>query len=218
MIGESMQGRIIALCTLCCAVLAQSANANPLSDFDDGTLQGWTAIATPWDGDPFGGTFELVTSGGNPGGYIHAIDESSIGGLLVAGPAEFSGDLSGYTAVQYDEYIYSNPQIVHGTSLFLLGANGTSYRSIQPLDQVATWATRTVPLEEGSWMLNPGSIGTESFAEVLLDATLAVEFSVSVTSFPTLEAGIDNITLVPEPASLALLGLGGIALFSRRRR
>lgn len=218
MIGQLRLRHTIAPCALCCAFLAYTANANPLSDFDDGTLQGWTAIATPWDGDPFGGTFELVTSGGNPGGYIHAVDENHLGGLLVAGPAEFSGDLSGYTAVQYDEYIYNNPQIVHGTSLYLLGANGTSYRSIQPLDQVATWATRTVPLEEGSWMLNPGSVGTESFADVLLDATLAVEFSVSITTLPTLEAGIDNITLVPEPASLALLGLGGIALISRRRR
>lgn len=198
--------RTLIVCTFVCAAVAKSSVGSPISDFDDGTLQGWRPIATPWTGDPFGGILGLAPTGGNTGGFISGIDTSAIGGMLVAGPAEFSGDLSMYTEVRWDEFIYDNPQTVQGTSVFLLGANGTAYRKIQPLDQIGTWATRSVPLQASSWSLIPES-GTASFSDVLSDATLAVEFSTSITTFPTLESGIDNITLVPEPSTLVIFVL-----------
>jgi len=59
-----------------------------VSDWDDGTAQGWIL------GADSRGTYELRTSGGNPGGYIAFTDGEGAGNPGLFAPAAFLGDYS----------------------------------------------------------------------------------------------------------------------------
>jgi hypothetical protein len=187
---------------------AATASAAPFSDFEDGTLQGWTPITHPPTGQPFGGLLEHVSTGGHPGGFMRAIDTVAAGGpLYVAGPSDFRGDLSAYSEVRWDEFLFQSGGVVQSTSAILLGSDNTVYASDDPIAPTGQWRTRSVLLEPEAWTLVAGSM---SFDDVLQDGWLAFNMDVSTGSQPTLESGIDNIKLIPEPTSLALLLLGAV--------
>jgi hypothetical protein len=193
---------------------ATTASAAPFSDFEEGTLQGWTPIASPISGTSFGGFLEHVSTGGNPGGYMRAIDTVAAGGpLYVAGPSEFRGDLRGYSEVRWDEFLFQTGGVVQSTSALLIGPDNTVYASDDPVAPTGEWRTRSVLLESESWSLLAGSM---SFEDVLQDGWLAFNMDVSVASQPTLESGIDNVMLIPEPTTFAILGLAGLGVRKRR--
>ena len=72
--------------------------------------------------------------------------------------------------------------------------------------------------------VDPGGTFSTSFTVVTQNFTLPtggtqlLEFRVSVGTSGDSSATIDNVSITPEPASLALLGLGGLSLLARRRR
>ena len=103
-----------------------------------------------------------------------------------------------------------------GTRAFLKGADGTLYRSDDPMGPLTTWINRSVPLTADQWELRVGS-GTASFEDVLADAELYINLEISQGPIPTLEAGIDNVTLVPEPTSGLLIAAAALVLMRRRR-
>lgn len=197
---------------------ATAASATPFSDFDDGTLQGWEPVIVPITG--FGGVLEHVPTGGNPGGFMRAsdtIEGTGTGFLGVKAPAEFNGDLSAFTHLQWDQYLYDYPNIVRNTFPVLDSPDGeTSWRAdLQPEGPAEQWDTRIVSLDEIDWRRTKGTL---SLDEVLADARLVFAMDVVYGPVPSLESGLDNIRLiVPEPSALALLVIGGLAVTRRRR-
>ena len=92
-----------------------------VSDFDDGTLQGWTKEPV------FNGNLFNSPTGGNPNGFMVATDTVAGGGALLAhAPSIFTGDLSIYDGFQWDEFVYNNGSFTGaGTSVRLRAVDGT---------------------------------------------------------------------------------------------
>lgn len=180
----------------------------PFSDFDDGTLQGWTQV------DEFLGTLTAEPSGGNPGGWLLVTDTAGGGALKVKGPSAFRGDLSVYTGISWDELVITQPgqENIYPTVPVLWGTDGSQYRYYGEMGPLDVWRERYVSFDPEEWVQ---WYGPSSFAEVLQDATLGFELAVSTGLGP--ETGLDNIRLVPEP-SMGLLGLVGLTLLAGRRR
>lgn len=172
-----------------------TAPQSVISDFDDGTAGGWTKRPN------FGGTLENPGEGGNPSGYLQVADNTSGGGGLVAiAPPQFSGDLSVYSGIRWDEFIWPNsPSPNYCTYPIIEASDGTRYRldDRSPRPEGA-WHQRYVPLEASYWKLNE-TTGTTSFEDAIRDvAALMMSMDVSKCSYRK-ESGIDNVMLVVEP-------------------
>lgn len=175
----------------CLLIAVPSVQAALVSDFDDGTMQGWS------EGDPFnngslGGTLSVVNSGGNPGGYLRATDSVADGGSLAAlAPTLLSGNLTLLGGLLWDVLLPS--QAVCSTNVLLEGTDGTFYRSEYTLLETNSWFTKSVDFgSDVGWQLLKG---TASFASVVSN-TKALYIELDVTTCCTIEAGIDNIRTV----------------------
>lgn len=181
------------------------------SDFDDDTFQGWTPFLQVGSAE-----VSLVSTGGNPDGHVHAIDTLGGGGQFgISAPASYLGDLSGLDGLEWDERLLISLDLVVSTEAQLVGADGTTYVNNIAPGSVGSWRTRFAPFTEGSWELSPLS-GTASFDDVLQNVTeLRINMDVNVGTIPTLESDVDNVVLVPEPGTFAILALG-MTLVRRR--
>jgi hypothetical protein len=180
---------------------------------DGDILQGWTPEPI------FGGILGVQPNFGNPGGAMYANDTEGGGDLYARAPDELRGDLSGYTGIQWDEYILGRATTFVSTFIILQGPNGTRYEGGRiEGDDVVTfqWNSRFVPLEEDAWELVAGE---EDFDVVLeeLDA-LFISMDTSRGSSGGRESWVDNFTLVPIPGAVWLLGSGLVGLVILRRK
>lgn len=169
-----------------CLLAASAAGQSPLSDFEDGTLQGWEKL-TPWCGT-------LTVSGvGNPSLAMLAIDTAgACGTAWVKAPPEFSGDLSVHAGLMWDEYVFDHgANTMHHTFMWIVGSNGSIYESILPTGPLETWTTVDRPFTEEFWLASSGS---DSLASVLCDVQhiqLLMETSTTVST----ESQVDNLQL-----------------------
>jgi len=210
------------LLTGCLATLVLLAISNTqaalISDFDDGTMQGWSK-GDPLNLGSFGGTLSLVSSGGNPGGYLRATDTVVFGGSLAAlAPTSLAGDLTPSGGLSWDVLLPSGA--VLSTSVRLEGHDGTFFQSDNTL--LATqpknaWFTKTVDFASAAgWHVQ--DYGTASFASVVSN-TKALYIELDVTAFTTIEAGMDNVrTTIPEPTTIWPCLFGAWLLCCSRRR
>ncbi|MGD9086503.1 MAG: VPLPA-CTERM sorting domain-containing protein [Desulfobacterales bacterium] len=183
---------------------------------DGDILQGWTREPI------FGGILNVQRNFGNPGGSMYAIDTRGGGVLYARAPDELSGNLSGYTGVQWDEYILGRATTFVSTFIILQGSDGTRYESGRiEGDDVVTfqWNNRFVPLDDSSvWMLVDHT-GTATFEQVISDLdTLFISMDTSSGSSGGRESWVDNFALVPIPGAVWLLGSGLIGLVMLRRK
>ncbi len=191
-----------------------------VSDFDDGTLQGWTKEPV------FNGTLFVDSTGGNPDGFMVATDTvAGGGGLLAHAPGVLKGDLSIYQGLQWDEFVYNHgSSTTLGTFLRLRGIDGTVYDSSHTRGTVGSWHTKSALFDNANdWTLLTGSA---AFSDVITNVdALFVSLDTSTLANGSRESGIDNIgflnrennNVIPEPMSMLLFGLGGgvLALFRR---
>ena len=192
---------------------AHAATYGLISDFDDGTLQGWEKV------EPFGGDLFATPGGGNPGGLMAATDTGSGGELWARYPTVFT--LQTTDVIVWDELLYGgvqppdqygNPTLAH-----LFGADGTVWRHLALMGPVDRWATREAPLDSADWIRVSGEA---SFPEVLQNARIGFSMDISSRSDGSRESGIDNVGLIPEPSTFLLLTMGavGLLVYAWRRR
>ena len=206
------------LAVAACAVLAVSVPSaggiiTPVGSTFDTGLDGW-ATNNP-------GEVSFSAGGGNPGGYCRFDDGSTGSAFILHAGGKFSGDwsaLDGAGAIVYDHKIFSvgaSPSFLPYEAV-LLGAGGQARWYGATPTGTTPWTTVTVPLVSSAW-----SLGGSNWAGILSNVTLLMLRIEQVDDpggvmVPD-SAGIDNVWLIPEPASLALLALGGLALTRRRR-
>lgn len=177
----------------------QPSQMDVISDFEDGTLQGWT-LEEP------GAALIEVTPNGNPGFSLISTDIVFGLNIAVTSPSPFTSDLPGFAEVRLDEFVYSDPDPdpVHGALVVLVCEDGTRWRandrSILAID---SWATRVIPLTENYWE-NGADTGL-SFDQVLANL---VQFRIDLDTLRTLTRERSALTTSRSwrPSTLTAMG------------
>jgi hypothetical protein len=197
--------------------------STPQSDYEDMTLQGWTEV------EPFTGTLANVS--GN-GGRCMTPGQGS-GGLYACAPCSYTGDISSYWGIQWDEYLFPPPDgcvMVRRTHPVLIAADGTAFRpaDTSPLP-TGEWHPCAVPFYSSLWIETGSSTGLSTFSEVLRDVA-EIRMRLDCNNCTMSESKVDNITLAFAPTydvptlskwsliSLILILIGAAGLLIRLRR
>lgn len=182
------------------------------STFDSGG-EGWRLLSTLGHNGPV--IWSLT--GGNPGGFIHGQDpDTSAFGF--AAPAKFLGSISAAYGHPLTFDIASMLMPEQPTSwVGLRGTNGLelvcSYAA--PTSVYPAWHSRSIGMSEAAgWVrVTDGQPPTYAqFSSVLSDLEGLVIGAEFVDGFTNDISGLDNVSLVPEPVTLSLLALGGLAM------
>jgi len=162
---------------------------------------------------------------GKPAGSMHVVNSDGFGrnsnltsvataGEMTAG-ADFSFDYKINAGMGYNG-AYDNVRVTvrsGGNYAYAkIGYTGTG--TIAPY---GTWGTVSLDLDNaGNWDFISGDLNT-----IMNNATsVDIFFETPFGGFGAIpwDAQVDNVNVTPEPGSLALLGLGALALGRRRRR
>ncbi|CAN5366987.1 hypothetical protein BH23VER1_BH23VER1_03600 [soil metagenome] len=201
------------------ALLPTSGHAaltlGPLSDFQDGTLQGWSGNAAP----------TIVTSGG-PAGAGDAFLQIGGGNRFAIFNADpnYSGALSStVTAIDVDLMRPSNDPGSLEMRLVLFGpSTNDRWTSLnaQMVPNDGLWRTYTFSVLEPDLTRVLGS-GTYAALAANVDRTMLrhdPDPASATGIFAPGTLGIDNVAAVPEPSAPGLILAAAAALAARRRR
>ena len=202
----------IALVSL--SLLSLNSKADATQSTFDTNSEGWSVA--DWNNPDLSTivqTFSVgwISSGGNPGGYINASDLSD-NWFWFSAPAKFLGNKSAAfgTSLQFDLsvsiYASEAPVVIltgAGQRLYFLGNSPPT-----------TFASYNIPLTPTGWRLNDYKNGIEPTPAIMQSVLGNLDgLYIDGDWHNGIEtAGLDNVRLVPEPTSLALLIL--VALFS----
>ena len=190
---------------VCVVVVSFSSIASAvISDFDQGHLDGWSVGLE--------GVLSHATSGGNPGGYAQMDDFG--GGLnnWAYAPAKFLGDWSGLvgeTLSMDAKQLLGSPIFPDTVDFEISGPGG--YATSDTGEYLSySWATYGTTIEPSAWVVTDGT-----WEDILANVTMLRIDAEYVQGDDTF--GFDNVELTPEPATLAMLALGGLALIRRKK-
>jgi hypothetical protein len=185
-------------------VLAQNLIQNP--GFETGDLTGWTPLNV-------GATATIsVLTPGNPGSYAW-LDNTTLAYNLGLSQTTPNGSVGGGVTINYSFDLLGGNQNAGGVDFIHIfeqnsggGVIGQGPGLLGPYFPSASgWTTYT------------GSFTTMAGTDHL---TIEFDATTGAATGSTDQMGIDNVSLtpVPEPTTLALAGLGGMALLSMIRR
>lgn len=184
------------------------------STFDTGT-DGWT-----WPSAD-NAAFSWVSSGGNPGGYIHYDNNKPHNSPWIYAPADFLGDWlgTGVTNLTYEAKIFSTGSVylIGNYQVGIQGPGGAAYWLGPPPNPAAGWLSLNVPITESEWTMQSGSWDT-----LLANVT---ELGIATAYYnnwgPFEITGIDNVSLhaIPAPGAILLgsIGVGFVGWLRRHR-
>jgi len=167
-------------------------------------LEGWTAV-----GD---GSISWQSAGGNPGAYFQASDPATGANTWAVAPPEYLGNwlaLDGSGVLSADLTIISGGSVSEG-AMFQVSGPGGSAEYVWPASAGpphGQWATYSRTIAESEWTVTSGT-----WAGLLANVTdLRIDME-HITGVET--TGLDNVRLVPEPSTIALIGMGAIGLLA----
>ena len=217
--GTGTMRRVTTLAAIFFAIVVSSPALAQSSDFDDLTLQGWSK-EPPFNGELF------VDSNGNPGGAMVATDTvAGGGGLLALAPTGYTGDISSFEGIQWDEFVPDHGDAtVIATSIMIRSTGGSEYVSGNALGPIDSWHTKVEPFVPEAWTL---TVGSESLDDVLQSVeSLVISMDTSQLADGSVESRVDNVELFGAPPvptvsewgliilTLLLLMVGTIVSFS----
>jgi len=206
--------------------------ATPASAAVPGATETWDGGLAGWSGGVFN-TAAHVATGGNPGGHVQLTQNAAViplSNLVITQGNTYLGNYDGIGSIAVDLNLLAEASVVNGVPGPTTAAlrfrrnsseNGWRYDvgALSPL-----WQSYTAPLNPewtdqqaaaNGWTQDPTN--APAFAD-LFDSVGFAEVRLT-TGGPGTRVGVDNFALVvPEPASVAVIVLGGLALGGRRRR
>jgi len=215
--GKIAQGALVVTCLL--TALACPSEASVISTFSS-DLDGWTELNLQ-SVVPNEGFVSWASGGGNGGGYARFEGGSSDtdGATGIVAPSKFLGSWTAYDGVgtlYFDHKIFDTGDL--GTfsnyRVGLTGLDGSQavWTGSQPAG-TTDWETLAVPIQSGSWTILTGT--WSGLLNNMAGLAIQIEMVANVSQGDT--TGIDNVRLIPEPGTLALLALGAAGFLARRR-
>ncbi len=199
------------------AAIAGHLQADPVAsstfDADD---EDWVCVSTL--GNWWPATWS--STGGNPAGHIYGSDQDT-GAFGFGAPTKFVGEKSEAYGQAFTFDIRTNVQNPAGGWVGLEGNGGVQIVCDYPTPAGPNvWYSRGVLLSEADdWFyVDSGlSVTHDDMVAIMGDLeglAIAAEFKDGFDE----TSRLDNVFMMPEPATLALVGLGAAGLFARRRR
>lgn len=190
-------------------VLSHAAVGGVFSDFSSAD-EGWRA-GDPSGVNPSAGQVIYQATGGTPGGFI-AIEDLLTGSatsLRVYAPATFLGDLRAYDGgtLSFDGKLVSGTWNPGTFGRVEIGSGATvAMQTPDPApNPTSSWQNYSVPMTADGFGLTQGAW------TALLSSVDMLRINVEDNSGME-TTGIDNVVLVPEPGSVAVLLLGCVTL------
>lgn len=207
--GSRISGAVLALAGL---AMASAASARVTSTFDTDS-DGWGAI-----GD-VAAPVQWVAAGGNPGGHIE-IPDAVLGGVTYfEAPARFLGNKSAAfgSALTFDlqQLITGAPDQFNSSDIILAGNGITLAYDLPNNPAMGSWSSYSVSFAAPGWKVGTlsGANATDLQMQQVLAALTQLRIRAEYQTGP--DTGLlDNVSMVPEPAAGAMLGLGLLVLLA----
>ncbi|TDK41159.1 laminin B domain-containing protein [Antarcticimicrobium luteum] len=170
------------------------------SAFDTG-IDGWSFVADVK-------AFDWVDTGGNPGGYVEAVDYATGAVWYFVAPVKYLGDKSAYSGgvLEFDLKQSSIRSQFDDDDVVITGGGKSIALSTED-NPGLDWTHYAVSLDTGSdWRL--GSVSGDAATQAEIDAVLADVTSLWIRGEYVVggdTGGLDNVQLSPDPSAVRVL-------------